>query len=209
MPGRRVCAVTAFSAAMLIGAAQAGAAPAAENPDWPCQQRLVPKLAAASYWNGPPLEGPRDWHADPGVANLVRQLAPRRVSTAEGLTAIAAFARSVSGDRRRRLSLLFIGLLDESNRERADLIDRLEQLGRRQRKLADLVAHLGAALSAIAPGATGDAGAKRLELQQLYDFSARNFEEIQRTMRYACEAPAALDARLGAWARALQSAAAR
>jgi len=44
-------------------------------------------------------------------------------------------------------------------------------------------------------------------LQQRHDFTARNFEEIQRTIRYACEAPVALDARLGAWARVLQEAA--
>jgi hypothetical protein len=44
-------------------------------------------------------------------------------------------------------------------------------------------------------------------LQQRHDFTARNFEEIQRTIRYACETPVELDARLGAWARALQEAA--
>jgi hypothetical protein len=44
-------------------------------------------------------------------------------------------------------------------------------------------------------------------LQQRYNFTALNFEEIQRTIRYACEAPVALDARLGAWARALEKAA--
>jgi hypothetical protein len=44
-------------------------------------------------------------------------------------------------------------------------------------------------------------------LQQRHDFTARNFEEIQRTIRYACETPVALDARLGAWARALQQSA--
>ena len=54
--------------------------------------------------------------------------------------------------------------------------------------------------------ATGEAAARRVDLQQRYDFTARNFEEIQRTIRYACETPVALDARLGAWARALQDA---
>jgi hypothetical protein len=149
-----------------------------------------------------------DWHADRAVADLVQQLAPRRVSTEEGLTEIAAFARNLSGDRHRELALAFRGLLDESNSERAQLIEELEEIGHRQRELADLVAKLATELRAIPADATGDAAARRTDLVQRHDFTERNFEEIQRTIRYACETPIALDARLGAWARALQQAAA-
>jgi hypothetical protein len=194
---------------VLLGTLCARAAPRAENPDWPCQQRLVPRLTAAAYWNGPPLDGLGDWHVDPAVADLVQRLAPRQVSTAEGLTAIAAFARAPLSDRPGQLGLAFLGLLKETDRERADLIGKLEQIGRQQRELANLVAQLGAELDAIPPDATADAGARRTDLQQRHDFTARNFEEIQRTIPYACEVPVALDARLGAWARALQEAAAK
>ena len=205
MSAKYSLAMTTLSAAALVAAISARSAPPqAVDPDWPCQQRLVPKLAAAVYWNGPTPEDLGGWHADPQVAGLVRRLAPRRVSTEEGLTQIAAFARTLSGDRPRRLALAFRGLLDESDRERAGLIEELKEIGRRQRELAHLVASLGTELKAIPPDAAGEAGAKRTDLQQRYDFTARNFEEIQRTIRYACETPVALDARLGAWARALQ-----
>jgi hypothetical protein len=183
------------------------APPRAEDPDWPCQQRLVQKLTAAAYWSGPALEGLGDWRADPAVADLVRRLAPRRVSTQEGLSEIAAFVRRVSNDRPRRLALVFRGLLEETDRERAGLIEELKEIGRRQRGLADLVARLATELTAIPPDARGETAAKRIDLQQRHDFTARNFEEIQRTIRYACETPVELDARLGAWARALQEAA--
>ena len=183
------------------------APPRAEDPDWPCQQRLVPKLTAAAYWSGPALESVGDWHADPAVADLVRRLAPRRVSTQEGLSEIGAFVRTVSNDRPRRLALVFRGLLEETDRERAGLIEELKEIGRRQHDLANLVARLATELSAIPPDAGGDAAAKRIDLQQRHDFTARNFEEIQRTIRYACETPVELDARLGAWARVLQEAA--
>jgi hypothetical protein len=192
--------------AALVAAQAQSAPPRTEDPDWPCQQRLVPKLAAAAYWNGPALEGIGDWHADPQIADLVRRLAPRKVSTREGVSEIAAFAQSLSQDRSRRLALAFQGLLEETDHERAVLIDQLKQIGRRQRELATLVEQLGAQLDAIPPGAAGEAAAKRIDLQQRHDFTARNFEEIQRTIRYACETPVELDARLGAWARALQSA---
>ena len=69
------------------------AAPRSEDPDWPCQQRLVPKLAPAAYWNGP-LDGQGDWRLDPEVAELVRELAPRRVTTEQGLAQIAVFAQT-------------------------------------------------------------------------------------------------------------------
>jgi hypothetical protein len=189
----------------------AGAASApqrAEDPDWPCQQRLVPHLSVAAYWSGPPLEGLGDWRVDQRVADLVRRLAPRRVSTQEGLSQIAAVAQSLSGDRPRRLALAFQGLLEETDRERTALIEQLKQIGRRQRELAGLVDRLRAELDAISPDAAGDAAAKRVDLQQRHNFTARNFEEIQRTIHYACETPVELDARLGAWARALQEVAA-
>jgi hypothetical protein len=179
------------------------AAPNSEDSDWPCQQRLVPKLTPAAYWNGP-LEGQGDWRADPEIAELVRRLAPRRVTAEEGLAAIAAFTNTVSGDRSHRLASVFRGLLEETDRERADLIEKLKQIGRRQRELAELAGRLASELDAIPPDVTGEAAAKRIDLQQRYDFTTRNFEEIQRTIRYACEVPVGLDARLGAWARALE-----
>jgi hypothetical protein len=192
---------------LVAAIAHAAAPPRAEDPDWPCQQRLVPHLSAAAYWSGPPLEGLGDWRADQQVADLVRRLTPRRVSTPEGLSKIAAVAQSLSGDRQRRLALAFQGLLEETDRERSALIDELKQIGRRQRELAGLVDRLRAELDAISPNAPGEAATKRVDLQQRHDFTARNFEEIQRTIRYACETPVELDARLGAWARALQDAA--
>jgi hypothetical protein len=188
-----------------IGSVRAwSAAPRGEDPDWPCQQRLVPSLTAAAYWNAPLPEGLGDWQADPEIAAFVRRLAPRRVSAEDGLSQIEVFARALSGDRPLRLALVFRGLLEETDRERASLIQQLKEIGRRQRELADRVAELAAELNATPPDAAG-AAAKRIDLQQRHDFTARNFEEIQHTIRYACELPVELDARLGAWARALQN----
>ena len=193
-------------AAITAGPSAHSAPTRAGDPDWPCQQRLVPRLTTAAYWNGP-LDARGDWRADPEIAELVHRLAPRRVTTEEGLAEIAKFADTASEDRPHRLALVFRGLLEETDRERAGLIEQLTQMGRRQCELADLVARLADDLDAVAPDTTGEAAQKRVDLQQRHDFTARNFEEIQRTIRYACEAPVELDARLGAWARALQQAA--
>src|SRR5215471_8331816 len=105
-----------------VGSAWTAPPPYGGDPNWPCQQRLVPQLGAASYWSGP-LDAEGEWRADPEVAALVRHLAPREVTTEEGLAAIATFAKTASGDRRYRLALLFRGLLEETNRERSELIE--------------------------------------------------------------------------------------
>ncbi len=202
-------AIVISSAIALVGTVPAWSAPPpAADADWPCQQRLVPRLAAATYWSGPSPGDAGDWHADPEVAELVRSIAPRRVSTEDGLTAIATFVRGLPpADRQRRIALAFRGLLDESDHERAGLIEELKEIGRRQRELSELVARLTAQVNAIPPDVGAEAAAKRTDLDERRDFTARNFEEIQRTIRYACETPVTLDARLGAWARALQQAA--
>jgi hypothetical protein len=193
--------------ALLLAPGVARAAPPwARDPDWPCQQLLVPKLAAAAYWNGKRPANLGDWRSDPEVAALVRQIAPRQISTEDGLAAIASFARGLSGDRSVRLALAFSGLLDMSNRERSGLIEKLKEIGRRQRELTVLVARLATQLKAIPPDATGEVAAQRIDLQQRHDFTEMNFEDIQHTIRYACELPVEIDARLGAWARALQAA---
>ena len=202
--GSAVLAAT-VAANLLAATAARSAPPRAADLDWPCQQRLVPRLAAAGYWNGQ-LDVQGDWQADPEIAELVHRLAPRRVTTEEGLAAITNFAKTPSEDRPRRLGLAFRGLLEETDRERAGLIEQLRQMGRRQHELADLVARLADELEAISRDATGEAAEKRLDLQQRHDFTVRNFEEIQRTIRYACDTPVELDARLGVWARALQQA---
>jgi hypothetical protein len=71
-------AIIALVAGFLAALNAHSAPPPAQDPDWPCQQRLVPHLAAAAYWNGPPLESLGDWRAGSEIAGLVRRLALRR-----------------------------------------------------------------------------------------------------------------------------------
>jgi hypothetical protein len=183
----------------------AGAASRSVDPNWPCQQALVPEIAAATIWSGPSTEGIGDWHAEPAVAALVGRAAPRGVSAEDGEAAIGDFTRSLGGDRNRLITLAFAGLLDETNRQRTEVIQRIESLAERQRNLADIVARLTAEVDAT-PEPKGEPSPERAELMQRWTFSSRTYTEVQRTMRYACEIPGQLDARLGAYARALQAA---
>jgi hypothetical protein len=190
----------AFLAAALALAAAGPPSPGAD-PDWPCVQRLVPRLAAAALWPGPAPEG--DWRAEPEVAALIGRIAPRAVSEEEGVAAIERFAAPLGPDARRRLlPLAFAGALDEANRVRDGLIEQIRRFARRQRDLAEGVRRLGAELRAM----PADAGPARTELEQRHAFAAKSFTDAERTMRYACEAPVRLEGRLGAYTRALAAA---
>jgi hypothetical protein len=177
------------------------------DADWPCQQRLMPVIGSGALWSGPPLDSAGDWHGEPTVAELVGRIAPRNVSTEAGVAAIGTFADELpaAADRPRLMTLVFAGLLDETNRERTEIIARLKDLGRRQHELADIASRAGEALRGIPADATGDDAARRTDLEQRFAFVTQAFENTQRTMRYACEAPVRLEARLGRYAQAVKS----
>ncbi len=191
-------------ASLLVVPSAFAARPA--DPDWPCQQPLVPVITAATVWNGPSLEGIGDWHGIPAVAALVEHVTPRRVTTPEGEAQIAEFARGLRDDRAHLITLAFAGILAETNQQRAELIERIKSLAQRQRSLAALVDRLTTELDTIPATAQGEDADRRADLVQRRTYTARAFEEEQRTMRYVCETPVQLDARLGAYARALQDA---
>ncbi|HKW52890.1 MAG TPA: hypothetical protein VJO12_04300 [Stellaceae bacterium] len=197
--------VTLLGALACLLPLAAGAAPRNANPDWPCQQALVPQIAAATVWDGPPVDNVGDWHAQPGVAALVERAAPRGVPAADGEAAIGDFTKGLGSDRNHLITLAFAGLLDETNRQRSEVIDRIKSLAERQRNLADLIAKLTAKVDAT-PEPQVEPSPERAELVQRWTFASRTYTEVQRTMRYACEVPGQLDARLGAYARALQAA---
>jgi hypothetical protein len=205
---RRVAAIVLAGAlAALASPAASGAEPSGADPDWPCQQALVPTLSAGMVWSGPSPDGFGDWHGEPAVAALVQRIAPREVPTADGEAAIQQFTHDVEGDRKRLITLAFAGLLDETNRQRSEVIQRIKLLAERQRNLASLVARLTTELDqtpAPADSASPEA-AQRTDLLQRWTFTSRAYNELQRTMRYACEVPSQLDARLGVYARALEA----
>jgi hypothetical protein len=190
-------------AAALALAAAAGPSPGAD-PDWPCVQRLVPRVAAAAVWPGPPLPENGDWRAEREVAALVGRVSPRSVPEGEGVAAIEGFAAPLDpASRRRLLPLAFVGVLEETNRQRDALVEQIRRFARRQRELAEGVRRLEAELRAMPADADR---AARAELEGRHAFAAKSFTDAERTVRYVCEAPVRLEGRLGAYARALAAA---
>jgi hypothetical protein len=187
-------------------AANAVAAPPGADPDWPCQQRLVPHLSPATYWTGPAPPAGADWHADPKLSALIEAISPRDVPTEDGIAKLTAFAQSLpAAERAKSVPLAFTALVEQTNEERDAVIARLKSLGARQRSLATRIESDEAALQAIPADASGDQAAERAGITERHDLLVRSYHDIGETIRYACQVPSDLDARLGAYARALQA----
>ena len=119
------------------------------------------------------------------------------------MAALAAFMAGVPAAARAAVAdRVFAGLVDETNALRGEVIDRLHDVARRQRDLTKTVAGVTAQLRALpADAALGE----REEVVSRRGFLIRDYEEVGRTIRYACEVPVQLEARLGVFAQALQA----
>jgi hypothetical protein len=195
-------AVIAIAAALIA----TGASAAGGDPDWPCQQRLVPELTVGTYWNGPAMPENVDWRADSKIAELVAAAASRDVPAGQSEARLAAFADSLSPEQRKTLlPELFAGLVEAINQQRHDVIVRLKELSRRQKSISNLVDKVTDELR-NAPSASDTANAgQRDEIEQRRSFLIQTFQQTQRTIQYACQVPTDLEARLGSYARALQA----
>ncbi len=197
---------THLAGVALLGLLLAGPAAAQPHrpadPDWPCVQRLVPRLTAGALWPGPAPAG--DWREETKVAAIVERVAPRTVAEEEGVAALQAFAAPLDpAERRRLLPLAFAGLLDQTNAQRDGLIDAIRRFTRRQRELAEQARAVAAELRTLPAEAPA---AQRAELEQRRFFTAKAFDDAERTLRFACEAPVRLEGRLGVYGRALAAA---
>ena len=103
-------------------------------PDWPCTQAKVPEISLAAVWAGPPLDDIKDkWKDDAKVSALVPKLAARRTSLEDAQKAITEFLASSATDKATTGKLLFAGLFDTLNAQRASVLNGLERITRKQR----------------------------------------------------------------------------
>lgn len=189
-----------------VAAPMAAAQPAPADPDWPCQQRLIPHLSAGSYWaGGAAPAAPADWRNNQKLTDLVSQVTDRDTPDDEAVADLAGYMKTIpSGRRHAAAGPLFGAIVDQANDSRDTVVDRIDMLSRRQKMLGDLIASIDKQVSAVPANAVGAVAEQRTDLAGQRDFNITAFQDAQRTMRYACDVPAAYDRRLGILARALQ-----
>jgi hypothetical protein len=191
--------------ALLTLAASSGVGFAADPryPDWPCAQAKVPEISLAAVWAGPPLDDVQaKWKNDPKVTALVAKLAARRTPLEEAEKAITEHL-TASADKTMAGKLVFAGLFDALNAQRASVMNGLERVTRKQREAAEKIRSDTLALQALQDASPPDQP-KIDELGNQLVWETRIFEDRRRVVKFVCEVPTAIDQRLFALGRTIQ-----
>ena len=178
------------------------------DPSWPCRQTKTSTVSLASVWSGPEIDVKSNaWREDADVVTLVDLMSRRRVPIAEAEKAITAFIAKAGPEGSARLLTAFGAAFDQLATQRALVIDGLTRYGRKQHEVADRIRAENDAVRKAADeaGTNGGEAASADALQRL-QWDIRIFEDRRRTVGYVCEAPGLIEQRIGAIARAVQSA---
>ena len=189
-------------AAALLAAGSPDAAATGEDPDWPCVQRLVPEIAPAVVWAGPPIESVDGAAANPLVEELATELAARRVSIEEATAQVEQFAGTLADEQKNeQLTGLFARTLEIINNDRSSIIQGIKKYARGQRALAEVITEKNERLSEL----PRDQVVQRDALMAERDWDIRIYDDRQRSLTYLCEQPVLLEQRAFALGRAIAS----
>jgi hypothetical protein len=173
-------------------------------PDWPCAQAKVPEISLAAVWDGPELgDATARWKDDARISALVPRLAARRTPLDEAEKAITEFLSNSTLPKNEAGKMLFAGLFETLNAQRASVMNGLERVTRKQREAAEKIRDDTLALQAL-QDATPPDQAKVEELGNQLIWETRIFEDRRRVIRFVCEVPTAIDQRLFALGRVIQ-----
>lgn len=188
----------------VVASTQICAAADPRYPDWPCAQAKVPEISLAAVWAGPSLDdAAQKWKSDPKVNALVEKIAARKLPLEDAQKAITDFLATPGIDKVAAGKLIFAGLFEQLNAERASVMNGLERVTRRQRQAADKVRTDTIELQALQDATPRDQ-AKIDELGNTLVWETRIFEDRRRVVKFVCEVPTTIDQRLFALGRTIQ-----
>ncbi len=195
---RRVAAALGFVAAAAVGAPAMAASTAG---DWPCVQRKMPHLSLAQMWSGPEAQG--DWREDREIRDLANRLASRRLPTEEAEVLIADFATAAGEQKAERLALLFSGVFEIIESERAKVMAGIERYSKRQQALADRIREQSKEIATLRQNSDGSNAATDAieDAQSKLDWDTRIYQEREQSLTYVCEVPVLFEQRAFALAR--------
>jgi hypothetical protein len=193
-----------FALLAVVASTRLCAAADPRYPDWPCAQAKVPEISLAAVWAGPPLDdAEQQWKSDPKVNALVEKTAARKLPIEDAQKAITEFLATPGTDKVAMGKLIFAGLFEQLNAERASVMNGLERVTRKQRQAADKVRADTIALQALQDATPRDQ-AKIDELGNTLVWETRIFEDRRQVVKFVCEVPTTIDQRLFALGRTIQ-----
>jgi hypothetical protein len=193
-----------IAALMLAASSSNSFAADPRYPDWPCAQAKVPEISLAAVWAGPSLDDVQDkWKDDATVSALVTKLAARRLPLEDAEKETKDYLTAAGNDKATAGKILFSGLFDTLNAQRASVMNGLERVMRRQREQAEKIRSDTIALQSM-QSATSSDQSKVDELSNQLLWETRIFEDRRRVVKYVCEVPTTIDQRLFALGRVIQ-----
>lgn len=173
-------------------------------PDWPCAQAKVPDISLPAVWAGPSLVDVQNkWKDDAKISDLVAKLAARRTPLEDAAKYLKDFLATPATDKVTAGKVVFSGLFDTLNDQRASIMNGLERVTRKQREAADKIRSDTIALQGLQSQSPPDQ-AKIDDLSNQLLWETRIFEDRRRVVKYVCEVPTEIDKRLFALGRAIQ-----
>jgi hypothetical protein len=167
------------------------------SPDWPCVQRKVPVISAGQIWDGPSVDGLKEF--DPSIQDLTKLLQSRRVSADDADKAIKEYAAGIpEAERDKKLTELFAAFLNDINADRQFVMGKVEEVQKRQKGRAAELEREGQKLAEKGIATTDEPLPTEIKLtpeQQEYNWNARIFQERQQNLTMACEIPVLIEQR--------------
>ena len=207
MLGRK-SAIPALLPALAVIAVAGGAPPAwSADPDWPCVQRLVPELSAATVWDGPDFVSfLKSWEDRPVIHRLVTQVASRRTDLEQAEKAITAFADGLDADKDATLTATFAGIFSIINDDRSQLIAGIKRYARNQQRLAARIRDARGEMEVLAAKSIPESDARLQQLHEQLSWDTRIHRDREKSLTAMCEQPVLLEQRLFVLTRAVRAA---
>jgi hypothetical protein len=159
-------------------------------------------------WDGPDVDDLTQWRNNDEMKKLIARLLSRRVPPDQATDSIAQFAAAQRSDERdQALKLLFAGLVDTTNNDRAIVLHGIERFQQRQKARAAEIERQAAELRQLKEQAANDerARADLAAAEDRHNWDMRVFTERQQSLPLACEVPVVIEQRLFELGRAIRS----
>ena len=166
-----------------------------EDVKWPCAQPRVSSISPGTIWSGPDPALGKDWDQDNDLASLAQKLASRRTSLDEVDPLVADFAKQAGADKDKRLTKLFVGVLDIVNENRNKILDGIMRYAQGQERLAERMRDESDKISEGQEDATAVVGVAVDQKNKDFAWDQRIFKERRQALAYVCETPSLLERR--------------
>lgn len=168
------------------------------DPEWPCIQRLIPKVSPAIMWPVPVAEDMLTaYRSDKDIRRMAEEFGDLENFTEAHQMTIGEFAESVpEAEREMKLTLLATGIVDVSNRVRSDFIGGIKRYTRQQIAISEQIEATLNELSEIEAQGEGRNAEEHQEVLDTLRWHERVYDQRERSIQLLCEEPVELEEKL-------------